>query len=533
MPPRINGHEIREGASDSDADPRHRSLGPVRDKSLAQVACALRRRAQLAVTPATPTTRVRVEDVAGPQHDAGLLGLEDTIGAAHRLQPVPMRLAILAAGEAASTKFDAVAGGIGERRLARLDHEFELAARAAAMASVAATVRAKLVAAKVQRKTYLLHLEAAELDAAGGLPFARPWPTVSRRGTAAARPRLKQMPDERPAIARVDALHRQAKASTPTRHGAIGTGRRQGANDRLNDLLATVIGTQRHRRARPGANDGAFLDFQVQRPKGPIVLGDVRINQVGERHHRCRVGVGIGGVDEARHLRMAVTEVDAKVAAMLQDAGADRDIVGAVTVVVEECLALVAAILPGGDDGAHLPLRSVEHGRDGAMRDRRAELAEELPQAPFADACRADHRGQITAEIAGMAHIEYDHLVDVIAPATLLVKLEGRNAQAFLIDLGSAGVIGAVRGTADITLVRAVDRPEHQATIVKDRYKHREIGQVVATPVGIVEEIYIPWPNLLPEELMHGAGGEGQGADVDRHVLGLGDQASVGIAKCR
>jgi hypothetical protein len=66
-----------------------------------------------------------------------------------------------------------------------------------------------------------------------------------------------------------------------------------------------------------------------------------------------------------------------------------------------------------------------------------------------------------------------------------------------------------VCGTADITLVRAVDRPEHQAFLVKDRDKHGEIGQMVATPIGIVQEIHVRWSNLPPEELVHGASGEG------------------------
>ena len=75
-----------------------------------------------------------------------------------------------------------------------------------------------------------------------------------------------------------------------------------------------------------GADDGAFLHLQRQRPKGTVVLGRLRIDQVGEGNHRGRIGIGIGGVDEARHLRMALTEVDLKVAAVLADACADRDV---------------------------------------------------------------------------------------------------------------------------------------------------------------------------------------------------------------
>src|SRR6478735_4270925 len=105
-----------------------------------------------------------------------------------------MRLAVFAACEAAGAVLDAIARGIGERRLAGLDHEFEFTAGTSAMAAVTSAVGAKFVAAEMQGKSHLLYLDTAELDAAGGLPFASPRPTVASRRAATARPRLKQMP---------------------------------------------------------------------------------------------------------------------------------------------------------------------------------------------------------------------------------------------------------------------------------------------------------------------------------------------------
>ena len=228
---------------------------------------------------------------------------------------------------------------------------------------------------------------------------------------------------------------------------------------------------------------------------------------------------------------MAVGEIDLEVAALLGDAGADMDVVGAVAIVVEKRLALVDAILPAGNDRPHQALGTVENGRDRRMRRRRAELGEQLSEPALADARRADHGREIAAEVAGMAHIEHDHLVDVLAPLALLVELQRRNADAFLVDLGGAGVVGAVRGAADVALVRAVDRPEGKTVVVEDRDEGREVRQMIAAPVGVVEQVDVTGADRAFEKLMHRLGRKRQSADVDRHMLRLRDQATLGIAQ--
>jgi hypothetical protein len=130
-----------------------------------------------------------------------------------------------------------------------------------------------------------------------------------------------------------------------------------------------------------------------------------------------------------------------------------------------------------------------------------------------------------------VAHVEHDHLVDVLAPLALVVELEWRDADALLIDLRGACVIGTVRGAADVALVRAVDRPEHQPVAVEHRHERGEIGQVVAPQIGIVQQVDVARPDPPLEGLVHRLGRERQRADVDRHMLGLGDQAPVRVAQ--
>src|SRR5262245_58819549 len=238
---RIDGHEVRERAANVDADPKHAS-GPLgRDKSERHIPGTLLRRALPRLAPAATASRMGVEHVARSKLDAGLLRPDCAIRPACRLQPVAMRLAVLAAQQAAGAVLDAIACRIADGGLRRLDDELELAPRPAAVAPVPAAVGAELVAAKVQGKPHLLHLDAAELDAARRLPLAGSGPTVARRRAAAARTRLEQMPDKGPLGARIDALYGHPEASAPARHRPLGTGRREGADYGLDDLLAAVI----------------------------------------------------------------------------------------------------------------------------------------------------------------------------------------------------------------------------------------------------------------------------------------------------
>ena len=97
-----------------------------------------------------------------------------------------------------------------------------------------------------------------------------------------------------------------------------------------------------------------------------------------------------------------------------------------------------------------------------------------------------------------MADVEHDHLVDVLAPHAPVVEFQRRNAQALLADLGRAGVVGAVRGAADVALVRAVDRPEHEAVAVEDGHERGEVGQMIAAAVGIVEQVDVAGLDACP-----------------------------------
>ena len=64
-------------------------------------------------------------------------------------------------------------------------------------------------------------------------------------------------------------------------------------------------------------------------------------------------------------------------------------------------------------------------------------------------------------------------------------RRDRRHAQALVPDLGRGGVVGAVRGAADVGVVRPVDGPEQKPFAGEDRYESRQIGQMAAAEQAI------------------------------------------------
>ena len=239
--------------------------------------------------------------------------------------------------------------------------------------------------------------------------------------------------------------------------------------------------------------------------------------------------VGMRGVHEARHLRIAPGEIDLDVAAALGDLRSDLDVVVAAAVIVEEGFAMERAVLPGRDHGTRLRLGGIEHRLDRGFDGRRAKLGKEFLQATLAEMRGADHGREVAAEVVGIAHVERDHVEDVVAQPACLVELDRRDAQAFLPDLGGIRIVGAMRRTADVALMRAHHGPEQPAAAGEHRHEGSDVGQMAAAVIGIVHQDDVAGRDVL-EALLHRARRPGQRADVDRDVIGLRDQPALHVA---
>ena len=107
---------------------------------------------------------------------------------------------------------------------------------------------------------------------------------------------------------------------------------------------------------------------------------------------------------------------------------------------------------------------------------------------PLAEMRRAQHRREVAAKLAGVADVQRQQIEQVVAQPAGLVELDRRDAQALLPDLGRAGIVGAMGGAADVALMRAHDGPEQALVAIEYRHEGREIGQMAAAVIGIVEQ---------------------------------------------
>src|SRR5215207_2274875 len=118
---------------------------------------------------------------------------------------------------------NALTCGMGKAR--HLDLEVHRGAQTAAILSVTARTGAELMGLEQKWKAGLGHFDAAELDAADRMPFARSRPAISGWGCPGPGTGVEHVPDEPATGARVFSCDRDAEAAPPPCHCPIRTGR--------------------------------------------------------------------------------------------------------------------------------------------------------------------------------------------------------------------------------------------------------------------------------------------------------------------
>src|SRR5262245_17637696 len=380
------------------------------DEAILQIRGARGRIAPRGLAPAASACGHDVEDGAGWNGDADLLGLEHA-PLAFGDHDVAVRQAVLAAEDAVGRMAHAVARGVALGGLGGFHAQPEHGADAAAELPVALGVGAELVALEEERKACFRHFDAAELDPARGLALARRLPAVARRRGAATAARVEKMPDERALGARVLARDGDAEAARPAGQGTLGAGAGQRLDHGLRDLLRAVVGGERHRRGRMRPRDGALLRLDLHGTERALVLRDARIEEIGQGHVHGGHRVRVRGVHEADHLRVALREIHDERVALLGHGGAECDVLDAVAVVVEDGDPTIDTVLPG----AALALRTVQHlaHRGGGGVD--AVVVHQLEEPALTHARRAEHGPQVAEEIPRMADVGGDQIHHVVA----------------------------------------------------------------------------------------------------------------------
>ena len=145
---------------------------------------------------------------------------------------------------------------------------------------------------------------------------------------------------------------------------------------------------------------------------------------------------------------------------------------------------------------------------------------------PLAEMRRPQHRGEVAAKLAGVSDVQRQQIEQVLARPAGLVEPDRRDAQPFLPDLGGAGIVGAMGGAADIAVMGADDGPEQALVAGEYRHEDRQIGQMAAAMIGIVEQDDVAGLDVL-EPLLDHQRRPWQRADMNRQMIGLRDQAAA------
>ena len=194
---------------------------------------------------------------------------------------------------------------------------------------------------------------------------------------------------------------------------------------------------------------------------------------------------------------------------------------------IDERLARPDAIRDLGDPSAHLLRGARPQLGDRVLDQRPAVAVEQGGQALLADGERRGLRLDVADPLVGDPDVRQDDRQDLLIQPALLVELDGRQAQALLLDLGRIGGEAARHGTTGIRPVAGVGEPGEQLAAVEERLGEAHVHQVRAAEIGVVDDDHVARPDL-GHALDHRLGRELHGADEHRQPqIALGDQGAV------
>ena len=430
------------------------------------------------------------------------------------LDPVPAERARLAAGQAEGGDA-AVAGERGHgHRLT--EAEPADAAVAAAPAARAAAARPDPVRLEQHRVAPLQHLGVGEPGVGHlGLHHVGAVEAVAR-----ARPAGHRLVVLVPVVAERHVVHRPR----PLGHHA------EGGVERPGDDLGGLHVARRHRGRVLRREHRARRDDHVQRVQAARVERDVVVDQGAEHVQHGRHGHAGRRVEVAGQLRRGPGEVDLGGPVLPVDPDGHPDHRAVVEFVAE------LAVVQRGDDPPdglgrvllHVPHVGVHHVQ-----------AEVLPPSCAARRCpsrsprsgRAGRRGWWPGSRDGYSAVvqQLDGLGFPQPP--VLDQQPVVDQHPLLLDPGAGGGHGPRRHPADLGVVAAAGHVEPDVVLFRgeDRGDHGDVGQVGAAVVGVVEDIDVAAADPAAVALDHHLDGLAHGAEVHRHVRGVGDQAAVGV----
>ena len=132
--------------------------------------------------------------------------------------------------------------------------------------------------------------------------------------------------------------------------------------------------------------------------------------------------------------------------------------------------------------GPREQLLDVAHHRGGAVR------GEQLAQAGTAEPARRHLGHEVAGEHLRQAHVAGEQAEEILVQLAGAEELRGRDDDALLVELGGVGG-HAARGPAAHVLVVAHRAGQRDgAAVGEDRHRERDVGQVGAAVVRVVQE---------------------------------------------
>ena len=309
-------------------------------------------------------------------------------------------------------------------------------------------------------------------------------------------------------------------AAPSSRHLA-GHGLGHGAEDGVADTKPGQA-AGRHRSRVLRVHDTSFRGRYVEGPEEAAVGLDGRVDKAF--HHGVDVGLGVGevGVDGSLGLRRSAVEVHENLAALDLDLGVYLDGVHVDAVVVDVVGELPLPLGQQLDLGPGQAFGGVQDVGHVALEFFQAVVVHQPQQVSLAEPDRRQQRLDVAQDFVGHPDVLLQDAPDRLVQLALLVELDGRDDQPFLVDLSVVAGVAPGHAAADVGLVADAAAPGNQHIVLEDRLEEKDVGQVAGPFVGVVIGEDVSRQHVVAKGVHHTLQRRGHGTQVGRRGQTLG-----------
>ena len=278
-----------------------------------------------------------------------------------------------------------------------------------------------------------------------------------------------------------------------------------------------------------GVDDGAGAALDVDQPVEAVVDWDVGIDQALEHVDDARVRLRRRRVGGRLALLVAAGEIDGQAAGLDRDRGGQLHRLVGDAVAVHEHLGAERAVGELGERGARAALGVAQQLLQVLRQRGRAVLGDQRGDALGAEAVGGGLGAEVAGDLARAAEVGADHREDVGVDLAALDEAHAGDDEAFLVDL-ARDADAAGRAAADIDVMGDVGHVAEQRALVEDGRDERDVVQVHAALVGIVDQDAVAGLQALGAVGADGARHQvSQRAQVGGLGEGLGDGAQLAV----